>query len=63
MAVPRNRHSNARKNNKRSHAAKTKANLIPCRNCKKKILSHHLCPYCGFYKGVQRLSTKAEETS
>ena len=63
MAVPRNRHSNARKQKKRAHMAKTKVNLMPCSNCKKKILSHRLCPYCGFYAGVQRKSTTVEETS
>ncbi len=51
MAVPRNRHSNARKNTRRAHDAKTPANLLTCPNCKSPRLAHKMCPSCGHYKG------------
>lgn len=51
MAVPRNRLSNARKNSKRAHHAKTPKNLSTCSNCGKKARSHAACDSCGFYKG------------
>lgn len=50
MAVPRNRNSNARKNNKLSHKAKKKVTVILCKNCNKYKLPHTICPNCGFYK-------------
>ncbi|HXF28674.1 MAG TPA: 50S ribosomal protein L32, partial [Chlamydiales bacterium] len=34
MAVPRNRHSNARKNSKRAHHAKEPRHLGSCSHCK-----------------------------
>lgn len=49
MAVPRNRHSNARKNKRRSHMAKKPINLIKCSNCSEAILPHRLCSSCGYY--------------
>ena len=58
MAVPRNRHSNARKNIKRSHHAKVKKNLCICGNCKKTIMPHRICNFCGFYGNKQRISTQ-----
>ena len=49
MAVPRNRHSNARKNSKRSHHAKKPINLIKCKNCGSACLPHVICASCGAY--------------
>lgn len=49
MAVPRNRHSNARKNSKRSHHAKKPRQLSTCSNCATPTLPHHVCHSCGFY--------------
>ncbi|MCB1113437.1 MAG: 50S ribosomal protein L32 [Chlamydiia bacterium] len=49
MAVPRNRHSNARKNTKRAHHAKTPRNLGRCSNCAATVLPHHVCQACGMY--------------
>lgn len=51
MAVPRNRVSNAKKNSRRSHHAKTPKNLSGCPNCGQGRLSHRVCPGCGHYKG------------
>lgn len=49
MAVPRNRHSNARKNSKRSHHAKKPHTLAVCENCKNPKMPHTICPSCGVY--------------
>ncbi len=59
MAVPRNRTSNARKNSRRAHHAKTPANVTACSNCGKSRLAHRICPSCGFYNG--RAVTHAKE--
>lgn len=49
MAVPRNRHSNARKNSKRSHHAKKPRGVIKCSNCDAPVLPHTICQSCGSY--------------
>jgi large subunit ribosomal protein L32 len=51
MAVPRNRHSTARKNSKRSHHAKTPVQAISCGNCGSARRPHRICPSCGTYAG------------
>ena len=48
MAVPRNRLSNARKNSKRAHHAKSPKQTQECPNCGKEKLPHRLCA-CGAY--------------
>lgn len=49
MAVPRNRHSNARKNTKRAHHAKKPAATGACSNCGASKVPHVICPSCGVY--------------
>jgi large subunit ribosomal protein L32 len=51
MAVPRNRTSNARKNSRRAHHAKSPKQLATCANCKNPMLPHRICISCGFYDG------------
>ncbi|AFS20934.1 MULTISPECIES: 50S ribosomal protein L32 [Chlamydia] len=51
MAVPRNRHSNARKNIRRSHHAKQARHAAVCNNCKQAFIPHTVCTSCGFYNG------------
>lgn len=60
MAVPRNRTSNARKNSRRAHHAKTPKDASACSNCGNLRLSHRICPHCGFYAG--RAVVHAKET-
>lgn len=49
MAVPRNRHSNARKNSKRSHHAKKPKTAAVCDNCNGARMPHTICQSCGAY--------------
>lgn len=49
MAVPRNRLSNARKNSKRAHHAKTPKHLSKCVNCGAARRPHFSCQACGTY--------------
>lgn len=56
MAVPRNRHSNARKNSKRSHHAKKPRNVTSCPQCSTPRLPHTLCQNCGVYNGMSIIS-------
>ena len=49
MAVPRNRMSNARKNSKRAHHAKTPKSFAKCTRCGSPRLPHVICGSCGAY--------------
>ncbi|PCI95675.1 50S ribosomal protein L32 [Candidatus Aerophobetes bacterium] len=60
MAVPRNRTSNARKNSRRSHHAKTPVNFAKCPNCEKARIPHRMCDSCGHYNG-RAIVTKKEQ--
>lgn len=59
MAVPRNRHSNARKNSKRAHHAKKPKAFSTCTNCNTPKLSHVVCGSCGYYGGKALLVEKS----
>jgi large subunit ribosomal protein L32 len=59
MAVPRNRLSNARKNSKRSHHAKSPKPISTCKNCGAAKMQHVICKGCGYYGGRSILVVKA----
>jgi large subunit ribosomal protein L32 len=59
MAVPRNRVSNAKKNSRRSHHAKTPKNVSACITCGKPRMPHRVCPSCGHY-GSRVINAEAE---
>jgi large subunit ribosomal protein L32 len=49
MAVPQNKISKSRRNNRRSHHALTGANPNECTSCGELKRPHHVCPSCGNY--------------
>jgi large subunit ribosomal protein L32 len=49
MAVPQNKISKSRRNQRRSHDALVAANPNECPNCGELKRPHHVCPSCGFY--------------
>lgn len=52
MAVPRRRHSKARRDKRRaSHMRLDKVDLSNCPQCRRPKLPHRVCIQCGFYKG------------
>ncbi|MCH5291414.1 MAG: 50S ribosomal protein L32 [Treponema sp.] len=54
MAVPRAKTAKAVTKGRRKVNMRLKApNLVPCSNCSNLVLSHHVCPKCGFYRGRQ----------
>lgn len=59
MAVPRNRMSNARRNSKRAHHAKTPKSISTCSNCNSPKLPHVICASCGAYDGRIVISQKS----
>ena len=63
MPLPKRQHSRQRGRKRRTHWKLSISGMGVCPQCKKSILSHRVCPYCGFYKGVQvvEIKVKAEK--
>ena len=53
MAVPKQRKTKSRRNNRRMHLFLDTLTLGSCAKCRKPILPHTVCQNCGFYKGVE----------
>lgn len=53
MAVPQRRTSKTRKRMRRTHFKLNVTGLVTCGNCGATIVSHRVCPKCGFYDGKQ----------
>jgi len=49
MAVPQNRVTRSRRNNRRSHDSLVAANPNECPNCGELKRPHHVCASCGYY--------------
>lgn len=60
MAVPRNRHSNSRKNMRRAHHAKKPKTFAKCANCQSAKLPHTVCTECGFYAGRSLIAERED---
>ncbi len=60
MAVPKKRHSSARRDKKRSHQALSAPNLDTCPQCGETKRPHHACAVCGTYKGREVIAIKEE---
>ena len=59
-AVPKTRISKARRGRRRTHLALVAPHLIVCPQCREPRLPHHVCPSCGYYKGVEVVKPKAK---
>ncbi|WP_075276930.1 50S ribosomal protein L32 [Pajaroellobacter abortibovis] len=52
MAVPKRRTSPSKRNMRRANHDRVVApNLSSCQRCQEPLLSHQICPTCGYYKG------------
>ena len=59
MAVPQEKTSKRRRNNRRSHHALRAPSLAHCSNCGALHLPHRICPQCGHYKGKEVIEIEA----
>jgi len=53
MAVPKQRKTKSRRNQRRMHIFLEAPKLTPCPKCGKLVLPHTVCLNCGFYKGTE----------
>ncbi len=66
MAVPKQRKTKSRRNQRRMHIFIETPKLTLCTKCGKPVLAHIVCQNCGFYKGnevidVMKKLTKKEK--
>ena len=60
MAVPARRTSKTTKRMRRSHFKLSVSGLTKCSNCGATIVSHRVCPECGYYDGKQVVDVKSK---
>ncbi len=53
MALPKRKHSKARRDKSRTHWKLTVASMTKCPQCARPILPHRVCASCGYYRGRQ----------
>lgn len=65
MALPKRRHSNTRTRKRRTHWKISAPNVVECGNpnCRKPVLPHHVCPFCGYYNGRQVMIVEKNKKS
>lgn len=51
MALPKRKHSKARRDKSRTHWKLRVASLSKCPQCGVAMLSHRACTTCGYYRG------------
>ncbi len=61
MPNPKRQHSRQRQRKRRTHYKATMPKLGPCPQCRKPIISHRVCPFCGHYKGRPVVEIKIKE--
>jgi large subunit ribosomal protein L32 len=61
MALPKRRHSKARRDKKKTHKKLSVGSLSKCQHCQKMKKPHAVCPYCGYYKGKQVVEVKVKK--
>ena len=61
MALPKRQHSKQRGRKRRTHWKAGVPDLSVCPSCKKDIVPHRVCPFCGQYKGKQVVEIKTKE--
>lgn len=61
MALPKRRHSKARRDKRRTHDSLKRPELGVCPQCKQLKLSHRVCLHCGYYKGRQVVEIKQKQ--
>jgi large subunit ribosomal protein L32 len=61
MPNPKRQHSRQRQRKRRTHDKITLSSFAKCPQCRKPVLSHRVCPFCGYYKNQPVLNIKTEE--
>lgn len=61
MANPKKKTTKSKKGMRQWKEKIKSPNLIECPHCHNPILSHHVCPYCGYYNGKPVVAMKTKK--
>jgi large subunit ribosomal protein L32 len=61
MGLPGHRRTSSHKRRRASHFALKRMQIFTCPRCKKPVLPHMACRFCGFYAGRQVLPAAQAE--
>ncbi|HBR15572.1 MAG TPA: 50S ribosomal protein L32 [Candidatus Omnitrophica bacterium] len=61
MPNPKRQHSRQRQRKRRTHYKLKTPVFGACPQCSKPILSHRVCPFCGYYKGKPVVEIKPKK--
>ncbi len=61
MALPKRKHSKARRDKSRTHQVLSSPQLTKCSQCFVLIRTHAACPACGYYKGRKVIDIKVKK--
>lgn len=61
MPNPKRRHSNMRRDQRRTHYKAVAPTIGSCGNCGAPVLLHRVCGECGFYRGKQVMEVAQKE--
>lgn len=61
MALPKRKHSKARRDKSRTHQALSAPQVTKCSQCFAPVRPHHICPSCGYYDGRKVINIKKKE--
>ncbi len=62
MALPKRKHSQARRDKRRAHWKPSLSGVTRCPQCAQPVVPHRVCPHCGFYRGRQVVTIAAKKT-
>ncbi|MEK7584433.1 MAG: 50S ribosomal protein L32 [Patescibacteria group bacterium] len=60
MGTPTKKRTSGQRKRRASHFALRSKSVRPCPKCKKPVLPHHACAFCGYYKGRQVMTVAVE---
>lgn len=60
MAHPKRKHTQQRRDKRRTHDKLTPPNLGTCPQCHQPKPPHRVCLHCGYYKGVEVIEVPEE---
>jgi large subunit ribosomal protein L32 len=61
MGLPGHRRTSSDKRRRAAHFALEKVSLAHCSKCKKTVLPHHACGFCGTYDGKEVIKIKTKK--
>ena len=61
MALPKRRFSRSRRDKRRTQIYLTAPSLGKCPQCGAPVVSHRICPSCGYYRGRSVISVGGDD--